>query len=98
MFDALRSVIEYLWGPTPIIAVQAFFGPDVLRLFEGLTLLGEAEAVLVVAALTLWFRGRSLASGLLAIVLMVASINLLPKRSSTCRVHTIPESLSGSCS
>ncbi len=77
LWQGIVAVVEWLWSPGPVDAVQEFFGPGWLWLFEALALLGTVYAVAVVASLALWFGGRRLTYGLLGTVVLGAAVDAL---------------------
>ncbi|MEW5859924.1 MAG: phosphatase PAP2 family protein [Cyanobacteriota bacterium] len=77
MIAIIRSIIEVLWGPEPIITIQHFFGSGWLRLFQVITYVGDTQGIIVLIALALWISGRRLAYSLIGIVLLAVVTNLL---------------------
>ncbi len=71
----LDAIAEFLWGPEPILAVQHFFGPAWERLFQVVSLFGDAQFVVLAFAVVFWLRGRRLAYGLLGAVLLGALVD-----------------------
>ncbi len=74
MFDATE---ELLFSLEAIKAVQQFFGPDWLFLFELVTLLGDTWGILFVVGLGLWVWGRETAYALFGIVALGSVVKQL---------------------
>jgi membrane-associated phospholipid phosphatase len=68
-------MLDWLWGPEPLIAIQQFFGPAWELIFRSITLLGGVEGLALIIAVTLWISGRRLAYQLLAVVLFAALVD-----------------------
>jgi membrane-associated phospholipid phosphatase len=77
LWQQVISVVEKLWDPGPVNAVQEFFGPAWSPLFGAVTLLGTVYAVAVVVSWALWFARRRLAYFLLGAVVLAAATNTL---------------------
>ena len=66
--------MDVLFSAEPIIAVQRFFGPAALPVFEAIDLLGDVTGIMLSFALAFWVAGRRLAFRTLAAVLFGAVI------------------------
>lgn len=77
IWQGIVAAVEWLWSPGPVDAVQEFFGPGWVWLFDALALLGTVYAVAVVASLALWFGGRRLTYGLLGAVVLATAVDAL---------------------
>jgi membrane-associated phospholipid phosphatase len=75
--ELIDSVVEVLWGPGPIDAVQEFFGPSWSWFFHAVTFLATVTAVMIVVSLALWLSGRRLAYALIGIALLAAATDTL---------------------
>lgn len=70
-------MIEFLWGPEPVAAIQQFFGAGWSWFFEVVTLLGAHEAVALALALAFWIKGRYLAYAVLSIVVLAMAVDFM---------------------
>ncbi len=68
-------MIEFLWSPEPVGAIQQFFGASWSWFFELVTLLGAHEVVALVVALAFWIKGRQLAYAVLGIVVLAMAVD-----------------------
>jgi len=66
----IEAVVEWLWGPDPIVAVQRFFGPGWVWVAEAVSRLGSGQAAAVAFAVVYWSVGRRLALRVLAAVVL----------------------------
>lgn len=71
----IEGVVDVLWGPEPIVAVQQFFGAAWHWFFAMVTNLGDTEMALVIASVLLWWTGRRQTYALIGIVVLVALVN-----------------------
>lgn len=75
--ELIWALLEPLWGPGPVVAVQNFFGPAWSPFFGVVTLLGSVYAVAVVTSSALWFAGRRLTYFLLGAIALESATNAL---------------------
>jgi membrane-associated phospholipid phosphatase len=70
----IEAVLEWLWGPDPIVAVQQVFGPGWMWVAEAVSLLGSGMLAVVVFALLYWGAGRDTALWVLSAVVLGALV------------------------
>ncbi len=71
------SLLDTLFGPGPILAVQQFFGPGWGWLFGNVARIAAPAGLATVVALALWLSGRPLAYRLLGILVLSAGVCVL---------------------
>jgi membrane-associated phospholipid phosphatase len=65
---ARRAVIDLLWGPGSIVAVQHAFGPGWLWFFHAISILGQSWIAVVVVAVVAWRCDRPTLLGVLGAI------------------------------
>lgn len=77
MNGTIDAVIDVLWGPGPISAIQDAIGPDWAWLLRPISYLGDTFMIVLVFAVVFWLRGRGQAYGVVGAVIVVAIIDLI---------------------
>ncbi len=72
-----RTLIDTLWGPEPVLAIQGLFSDRWEWLFQGLTLLGASPGMAIILAVAFWLRGRRVAWRLGGILLLTTTADML---------------------